>query len=46
MHPVATHLSQQGGKETPAQFYNSFHWRNLKAEVYKDIEFAKATIGQ
>jgi hypothetical protein len=34
------HLSQQGGKETPANFYNTFHWSNLRAEVLKDLQAA------
>ena len=35
------HLSQQGGKETPANFYNSFHWMDLRDDVVKDVQAAK-----
>lgn len=35
------HLSQQGGKETAANFYNSFHWMDLRGEVVKDVQLAK-----
>jgi hypothetical protein len=35
------HLSQQGGKETPANFYNTFHWSDLRSEVAKDVQTAK-----
>jgi hypothetical protein len=35
------HLSQQGGKETPADFYNTFHWSDLRSEVVKDVQAAK-----
>lgn len=35
------HLSQQGGKETPENFYRTFHWTDLRTEVLKDVELAK-----
>lgn len=35
------HLSQQGGKESAANFYNSFHWTDLRGEVVKDLLGAK-----
>lgn len=35
------HLSQQGGKESAANFYNSFHWTDLRGEVVKDVLGAK-----
>jgi len=36
------HLSQQGGKESPENFYKKFHWKSLRAEVAKDLEMAEA----
>lgn len=36
------HLSQQnGGKETKENFYLTFHWEKLRADVAKDVEVAK-----
>jgi hypothetical protein len=35
------HLSQQGGKETAANFYNTFHWTDLRDEVVRDVQLAK-----
>jgi hypothetical protein len=35
------HLSQQGGKETRENFYLTFHWRKLRADVANDIEVAR-----
>jgi len=42
------HLSQQGGgKETKENYYLTFHWEKLRAEVANDIEVAKqATRGK
>lgn len=40
------HLSQQGGKETPANFYNTFHWSALRSEVEKDVQAAKDAVRQ
>lgn len=36
-----THLSQQGGKESPENFYNTFHWSMLMEDVEKDVELAR-----
>jgi hypothetical protein len=36
------HLSQQGGKETRENFFLTFHWEKLRADVARDIEIAKA----
>ena len=35
------HLSQQGGKESKENFYLTFHWEKIRADVAKDIEIAK-----
>jgi len=35
------HYSQQGGKETKENFYRTFHWEKLRADVARDIEIAK-----
>jgi hypothetical protein len=36
------HLSQQGGgKETPENFYQTFHWAKLRADVAADVETAR-----
>jgi hypothetical protein len=35
------HLSQQGGKENRENFYKTFHWEKLRAEVQRDVEMAK-----
>ena len=35
------HLSQQGGKETKENFYLTFHWEKLRADVARDIDIAK-----
>jgi hypothetical protein len=40
------HLSQQGGKETRADFYNSFHWADLRGEVMKDVQVAREATTQ
>ncbi|HEY6505820.1 MAG TPA: hypothetical protein VIZ28_17720, partial [Chitinophagaceae bacterium] len=34
------HLSQQGGKETKENFYFTFHWEKLRADVARDVEVA------
>ncbi len=36
------HLSQQGGKENPENFYRKFHWKNLRPDVLKDVQMAEA----
>ena len=35
------HLSQQGGKESRENFYLTFHWEKIRADVAKDIEIAQ-----
>ena len=35
------HLSQQGGSESPENFYRKFHWAMLTPDVQKDVEIAK-----
>jgi len=35
------HLSQQGGSESPENFYRRFHWAMLTPDVQKDVETAK-----
>ena len=35
------HLSQQGGKESRENFYLTFHWEKLRADVANDIEIAR-----
>ncbi len=36
------HLSQQGGKETPENFYRTFHWKDLRPDVLRDVQIAEA----
>jgi hypothetical protein len=36
------HLSQQGGKESPENFYKTFHWKNLRPDVLRDVEMVDA----
>jgi len=36
------HLSQQGGKETPENFYKTFHWKNLRPDVMRDVQMVEA----
>ena len=39
------HLSQQGGNESPENFYRKFHWAMLTPDVQKDVEIAtEATV--
>jgi hypothetical protein len=38
------HLSQQGGKETRENFYQTFHWEKLRKDVANDIEIAKQSL--
>jgi hypothetical protein len=38
------HLSQQGGKETKENFYLTFHWEKLRADVARDVEVARRTL--
>lgn len=35
------HLSQQGGKETPENFYKTFHWEMLRPAVLNDVQIAE-----
>jgi hypothetical protein len=35
------HLSQQGGNESPENFYRKFHWAMLTPDVQKDVEIAR-----
>jgi hypothetical protein len=35
------HYSQQGGKETKENYYLTFHWEKLRADVARDIEIAQ-----
>jgi hypothetical protein len=35
------HLSQQGGKENTENFYKTFHWQMLKADVLNDVQMAE-----
>ena len=38
------HLSQQGGKESKENFYLTFHWEKLRADVAKDVEIAQLAV--
>jgi hypothetical protein len=38
------HLSQQGGKESKENFYLTFHWEKIRADVAKDIEIARQAV--
>jgi hypothetical protein len=35
------HYSQQGGKENRENYYLTFHWEKLRADVARDIEIAQ-----
>ena len=35
------HFSQQGGNESPENFYRKFHWAMLTPDVQKDVEIAR-----
>ncbi|SFQ17768.1 beta-N-acetylhexosaminidase family protein [Parafilimonas terrae] len=35
------HLSQQGGKENAENFYKTFHWQMLRADVLNDVQMAE-----
>ena len=38
------HLSQQGGKESKENFYLTFHWEKIRADVAKDVETARQAV--
>ena len=38
------HLSQQGGKENKENFYLTFHWEKIRADVAKDVETARQAV--
>ena len=35
------HYSLQGGKESKVNYYLTFHWSTIRADVAKDIKIAR-----